>query len=209
MISKNYFYWVGGSQFYAFMVITVLTLSLVQVPTSYSLPTNVNKTDQRTQHIRTAYLFNLLRFLSWHKDSPYSTSDYINLCTSASDSEYKTLKKLESQKVNGKDIKITQLFAKVKAVSKNKKDPCHLVYLVPIKGKYKAAADRKMIKRITQYHTQKAVTVGNGEEFIKNGGIVAIVLNNNRMRLNINYKKAKSIGVHMSANLLEAAHIVH
>lgn len=175
------------------------------VPNAYSNPNENSKVEQRTYNIRTAYLFNLLRFLSWQQDSPHSTSNHINLCTSATSAEYKTLKKLETRQINGKDIKVIRLTPKA---TKNAPKNCHIAYLSYSKAPSKSHA-KAINRQINRHHGNKAVTVGNGEHFIKNGGIVAIVLNNNRMRLNINYKKAKSIGVRMSANLLEVADIVH
>lgn len=187
---------------------------LLHTPITQAKSANNDKVDQRTHNIRTAYLFNLLRFLSWHQDSPQSKSSSINLCTSASDLEYQTLKQLESKQVNGKAIKVIRLpVEKHKAVAVKKQkavtDSCHIAYLVTSESRAKNSANKKITKTISRHHNHNVVTVGNGKHFIEHGGIVAIVLNNNRMRLDINYRKAKEIGVRMSANLLEVAHIVH
>lgn len=206
LINLNRLFAVGKSCCYIQVTVGVLALLLLYTPMSYAKPANNDQVDQRTHNIRAAYLFNLLRFLSWHQDSPHNTSKVINLCTSASDLEYQTLQKLESKQVNGKAIKVIRLPTKKTKASPNN---CHIAYLVSGNNQSKSSANKKTINAINQYHSHKAVTVGNGKHFIDQGGIVAIVLNNNRMRLDINYRKAKEIGVRMSANLLEVAHIVH
>jgi hypothetical protein len=49
------------------------------------------------------------------------------------------------------------------------------------------------------------LTVGEGESFIRNGGMIAFVIENNRVRFEINQTAAERAGLKLSSKLLSVA----
>lgn len=56
---------------------------------------------------------------------------------------------------------------------------------------------------------QPVLTIGEGESFVQNGGIIAFTMENNRVRFLVNLKNARRAGLVISSQLLDLARKVY
>ncbi|HNW33648.1 MAG TPA: YfiR family protein [Candidatus Ozemobacteraceae bacterium] len=78
---------------------------------------------------------------------------------------------------------------------------CRLIYI----GVEDSDATASLLSRIAD---QPILTVGEGEAFVKAGGMIAFILENNRVRFLINNKRARSVNIRISSQLLNIAKVV-
>jgi len=78
---------------------------------------------------------------------------------------------------------------------------CKLIYI----GGEDTAATASLLSRIAD---QPILTVGEGEAFVKAGGMIAFILENNRVRFLINNNRARSVKIRISSQLLNIAKVV-
>lgn len=144
--------------------------------------------------LKAAYLYHLAQFIDWPESHPKKKSNAINICVIAGEQNLAILKALETREAKGRPIKIRA----IDAISHQ--SSCHMVYY---------QGDRKTDKsRLFEFHDQSTLTVGGADSFVADGGLVGLVVSDNRVQIQINYERAKQTEIKISANLLELASIV-
>ena len=149
----------------------------------------------REQSIKAAYLYHLTKFVDWPKDHQHSIGETINLCVYGDSAFNQFLQHIESRSAKGRPIKLIKLVDK-----KSPESRCEIVYF--------SNKDQAEVELVQAYNQQATLTVSEQPDFLDSQGMVAMVLINNHIRLQINHTLAKQAGINMSANLLEVAALV-
>lgn len=127
------------------------------------------------------YIYNLLEYTTW----PDKGSKVI--CVTTNDKVNSVLRKISKQ-----------YSFSVKVVDSNSSyNDCYILYIDE-----KTTLYNNILKMADK---NSVLTVSANRNFIDNGGIVGIVYINDKTSLEVNYKKAKSVGLEISADLLEVA----
>ena len=143
--------------------------------------------------VKAAFLYNFTKFVDWPEGAFAGSGAPFNVCVYADDGFQRELRSiLSNEQVRGRRITITPL--------KNGDDlrTCHLVYFGP------QHLDRSA-RRLPTLKQAPVLTVGEGRRFLEQGGLIAFLLEDNRVRFDISKRAADAAGLIVSSKLLRVA----
>ena len=136
-------------------------------------------------HVKAAYLLNFTKFIEWpagDAGAPFT------ICIAGSDPFGPILDHLvEGETVQGRKIVVRRLDEDGQA------PVCQILYTA---GTQLASTDPGVL------------TIGEGEAFVKKGGIIGFVIDNRRVRFDISQRAAHRAGIALSSKLLSVARTV-
>jgi hypothetical protein len=143
--------------------------------------------------LRAAFLYNFAKFTEWPPDS--LPAGPLTLCVLDDSAVEGALSELVGNStINGRTVTISRNAngARLRA--------CHLLYLGEANSGRAAAILEELLGA-------PVLTVSNGDDFIRLGGIVGLFVEDGRMRFAINPDAAQRAGVRLSSRLLQLARI--
>ena len=143
--------------------------------------------------VKAAFLFNLPDFVIW-PDSPQDPST-LTLCVVGEDPFGAALSFFEGKRVKGRTLRIVRLSAEAPLPR------CEILFIC------KSVTDqtRRILEPIAN---SPVLTVSDGREFTRNGGVVALLVVGDQVQLEINVSAASAAGLSISSKLLEIARVV-
>jgi YfiR/HmsC-like len=158
--------------------------------------------DPLEYRIKAAFLLNFTKFIDWPEESFTEPSAPIALCIMGDAPMRATLNQLAvGELVKGRKIAVRSLnetaapkYCQILFFTAVEKDTRPLSGVLPgqLPGSLNAAGPG-------------VLTVGEGEGFIRDGGMIAFVIENNRVRFEINQTAAENAGLKLSSKLLSVA----
>lgn len=137
--------------------------------------------------IRAGYLFNFTKFITWAN----TNSESFNICILGNDPFGELIDPIEQRTAFNLPIKLFRLTAI------NKEQHCHIVYL-----------SAGMNARLAGANVKNMLVVGEENIFVTQGGMIAFVKKEDKIKLHINLKLLQQSGLKVSAKLLEVSEIV-
>lgn len=161
------------------------------------LPTwaDADNSPEREYRVKAAYLYNLLKFIEWPR-SKDNLETPLNVCYFDNHQINKEIKGIAERKVNNQSIVLTALSARQKIP----KD-CNLLFVTSNNS------DDGIFSQISD-QLMPTLTVGEDDSFVHGLGMVALVRENNRIKLKINLKHTKKKRFKISSKLLQIAEII-
>ncbi len=144
--------------------------------------------------IKAGYLYNFTKFITWPEDK----SETFNLCILGEDPFGGLIDPIEQRTAFGRPIKLFRLN------SLNKEQSCHMLYISSSAKENPASNGMLVIRDLDN----KTLTVGEGEQFAAQGGMIGFVNRQGKIKLQINLKTLQQSGLKISAKLLEVAEVV-
>lgn len=137
--------------------------------------------------VKAAYLLNFTKFIEWPPTAFGDAETPFTICIAGNDPFGAVIDQvIEGETVSGRKIVVRRL-------ETQSPTPCHIVY-----G-----------SRVLTAPAQAGVlTVGEGETFVKSGGIIGFTVENRRVRFDINQRAAQRAGILLSSKLLSVARTV-
>lgn len=150
--------------------------------------------------IKSAYLLNFMRFSEWPATAFESSTDPLQLCIAGEDSLDRHVDRtMRGQSVAGRTIKIRRLGAGTQ--STDAPASCHVVYI--------SASELPQAATILgRYAGTAALTVGETNEFVSMGAMLALNLENDRIVFYANPAAIAAAPVHLSSKILQLARVV-
>lgn len=145
--------------------------------------------------VKAAFLLNFTRFVTW-PSPPTDTPTPFTVCVAGNDPFGSLLDDVfEGHTAESRPVSIRRqpLNASVQA--------CQMLFVADTRE----PRVRELLGRVGR---QSVLTVGEGEDFAKLGGIIGLTLKANRVRFSINRQQAERARLTMSASLLNLATIV-
>lgn len=137
--------------------------------------------------IKAGYLYNFTKFITWSD----TTGESFNICILGNDPFGETIDPIEQRSAFNLPIKLFRLTAI------NEEQHCHIIYM----GAGKSAKSLKPGLKNT-------LLVGEESAFVSQGGMVAFVKKEDKIKLLINLKLLQQSGLKVSAKLLEVSEVV-
>ena len=139
-------------------------------------------------HAKAALLINVARFVQW----PAPDEGPMRFCVAGDERMARELSAIvQSRSVDGRALTLQRLRPGEDGTG------CHLLYL---------AASRRPDDAETLRRTRGPVlTVGETVQFLRDGGMVRVYVEDQRLRFQINAKAAESVGIRIHAQLLSLA----
>ena len=146
---------------------------------------------------KAAFVFNFLKFVEWPADATRGPQEaFVMLiigagATADATEQFLAAKQIGERPVLVRRIKWDQSLSGVDAV-------------------FVAESDTKKLRRV--FDTAAAagtLTIGEGEEFATRGGVIALLVENNRVRFDVDTAAATAAGLRVSSKLLALTRLVH
>jgi hypothetical protein len=141
--------------------------------------------------VKATYLLKFTRFVVWPQAS--GAGESFNICILGSDPFGATL----SQVVSGEEVAGRKI-----SVQRLERDPvpgaCQVLYI----------GEHEERPRFTAEPGRAVLTIGEGSDFARNGGMIGFVIENRRVTFDINWRAAETSGLKLSAGLLTVARTV-
>jgi hypothetical protein len=144
--------------------------------------------------LKAAFLFNFAKFVEWPAEA--TASSPLTLCVLDDAAVEDALGQLvNGGPVNGRTVVLA------KGARNRALRGCHLLYIGDADpGRTAATVDEMKGAAI--------LTVGDGEDFARGGGVIGLFIEDGRMRFAINSDAAQRAGLRLSSKLLSLAKIV-
>jgi len=166
----------------AVIVLTALLASMTSVGAPGSLEYAVKAT----------YLLKFTRFIAWPQ-AALGGGESFNICILGPDPFGATLSQVVAgEQIAGRKIEIQRL----------ERDPapgaCQVLYI----------GEHEERPRFTGEPGRAVLTIGEGSDFARNGGMIGFVIENRRVTFDINWRAAETSGLKLSSGLLTVARTV-
>jgi hypothetical protein len=150
--------------------------------------------ETRTEaEVKAAFLFNFTKFVQWPPSAFEASSSPLSICILGDDPFGKTLDQLvDGEAIGGRKVVIDRLRGEPPPKS------CQVVFV----GKRERRAD------VMEQFGPGVLTVGDGADFLRDGGMIAFVLDRGHVRFDINQRAASNAALSLSARLLNVARSV-
>jgi hypothetical protein len=150
--------------------------------------------DSLEYQVKAAFLLNFTKFVEWPPTAFETAESPIAICILGDDPFGSALDRMVSgEAVNGRSI----------AVQRIKRDPppksCQVLFV--------ERTERDLPKLLAEAG-HGVLTVGEGEGFMRSGGMIAFVIENRRVRFDIHQTTAENSGLKLSSKLLSVAKTV-
>jgi hypothetical protein len=146
--------------------------------------------------IKAVFLFNFAQFVEWPSEVLPEPNSPIIIGILGKDPFGPFLEEtIEGEKINGRPIEI-QRYTSVKQI----KD-CHILFIDP-------AVTPRLDNMLHELKGKEILTVSDGSNFIKQGGMVRFIKESNKIRLQINLSAVKASDITISSKLLRLSEIV-
>ncbi len=140
--------------------------------------------------IKAAFLLNFTRFIEWPAPNPADAAAPFGICILGDDPFGPALNQIvEGETVGSRPIVIRRIHAEAPG-------SCAILYV---------SKDEKNIAGIIAAAGPGVLTVGEGDPFLDQGGMIAFVVENRRVRFNIDQTAARKAGLKLSSRLLSVA----
>lgn len=148
----------------------------------------------REYQIKAAFLLNFTKFVVWPDSAFQDARSPLTICILGDDPFDGTLDRLvEGEAVNGHALAVERIQRAPRPKS------CHVLFVS--KSEREVAATLRDVG-------PGVLTVGEGDSFLKEGGMIAFVLQENHVRFDIRQRAASKAALTLSARLLGVARSV-
>ena len=142
--------------------------------------------------VKAAYLYNFTKFVSWPPSAFSGTTDPLTLCVASEPAVVKAVEAIVAgEHIEGRPLRVLSQFPEGPL-------PCHVLFI----GR---GAGERASRLMSAAGTAPILTVGDSTEFLKQGGMIAFVVERRRVRFDISRQPAERVGLRLSSKLLRVA----
>jgi hypothetical protein len=138
--------------------------------------------------VKAAFIFNFAKFVDWPSDA-FSDGGTLVVGVVGDDPFGGALDRLNGSSVNGRRLRIKRL-----RLGDNLRD-CHILFISKSEG-------RNVEKILNSIRGTSALTIGEMPQFNQSGGMIRFVIQNSKVRFEINAAAASQARVRISSKLL-------
>lgn len=163
---------------------------------SYCARTAVAQELASEYRVKAAFLLNFAKFVEWPAESLGKVTDPINVCIFGQDPFQGDLEQvIRNKTVNNRALAAHRISTPSQART------CHIVFISSLEK----ARSRELLAGLRD---ASALTVGEDPEFARSGGMITFVIDDDRVRFDINLGPAAAARVRISAKVLSVARTV-
>lgn len=172
--------------------IPAILLSLI---IGFGLAVPCARADESLEYqVKAAFLLNFIKFTEWPPTAFTASDSPISICILGADPFGDALDQVVAgESVNGKKVAVERLKRAPSAKA------CQVLFI---------SKTEKNIDKILPTLGPGVLTVGDEENFIRDGGMISFVIENRRVRFDINQTAATNAALKLSSKLLSVARSV-
>ncbi|HEX8012127.1 MAG TPA: YfiR family protein [Casimicrobiaceae bacterium] len=149
----------------------------------------------REHQIKVAFVYNFVRFVDWPTDVLPDSRNTITVCVLSDDPIYVTLESIDGKIVKGRRLTVQRVDAVKELAS------CHVAF-------FGVSEEKRLPQVMPSLENASVLTVGEIDRFAQSGGIINLVVVNNKVRFEINVDQAERAKLKLGSQLLSVATIV-
>jgi hypothetical protein len=143
--------------------------------------------------VKAAYLYNFGRFVQWPAKAMSAGGDAFTICVLGEDPFGPALRAtIAGETIGGKNVLATRISGPEQAVN------CRILFI-------SSSEDRQLKDILTTLEKASVLTVSDMPQFARRGGMVQFILQENRVRFEVNLATAQRAGLTLSSELLKLA----
>jgi len=143
--------------------------------------------------VKAAYLYNIVTFVTWPHDAFGGPGDPIRLCVFEKDPFGPLLDNTIREAATERRAMVAERIGNVDMISR-----CHLLFVPRDSADWTDEVRRATAQR-------PILIVGESDDFLRRGGMIAFVIDSGRVRFDVNVEAATSHGLMLSSRLLQVA----
>ena len=144
------------------------------------------------QALKAAFLYNFTRFIEWPTSAFAGSSESFDVCVLAGPAFSREVEAVfAGEQVAGRAVRVV-----FPAPLEDLKS-CHLLYIAREQG--------QAAQHLSDLAQMPLLTVGEGRRFLEQGGVIAFQVENDRVRFDVNRRRAEGTGLIISSKLLRVA----
>ena len=188
------------------LALLCVALSLVCAPAAlHAEPDSIQE-----YQIKAAFLYNFLKFVDWPKETMPDGNEPITLGIIGKDPFGNAFEPVKDKDVRDKKVVVKRFksIADLKKLGENGKDEldrqieavkkCHLLFV--------CSSEKEYLKDIVNaVKSRPVLTVGDTEEFLQSGGIISFVMDDQKVRFEVNLTAAEHAKLKIRSQLLRLA----
>jgi hypothetical protein len=147
--------------------------------------------------VKAAFLFNFAKFVEWPPDAFPDPATPVTICIVGEDPFGQGLDAVvEGETLNGRRLAVRRLRDLLQARD------CHVLFV-------SRSEKERLPALLAGLRSGGVLTVGEGDGFLEQGGMIRFVLEQNRVRFDINLDAAEHARLKLSSKLLRLARVVN
>jgi YfiR/HmsC-like len=146
--------------------------------------------------VKAAFLVNFAKFAEWPADSLQARAQVVSICVLGRDPFGEILEKAVAGRSAGGRPILVQRQRNVDDVR-----ACHVLFIA-------GSESERLAHIFERLAGQPVLTVGEREGFARRGGVIGLVVEDNRARFEVNLHAAQRAGLLLSSKLLAVARVV-
>ncbi len=174
-------------------LLVTLMISLVTSAVASAVPyASADASSSQAYQVKAAFLYNFAKFTEWPADAFSDAQASLCLCVLGTDPFGDALKPFKKTTVRKRKLVIKYL------ESLEQLDICHILFI--------SSSEKNQLLRIfATLETLPILTVGDMDRFAQAGGVIRLLIQNNKIRFAINIGAAKRAGLTISSKVLHLA----
>jgi hypothetical protein len=186
-----------------FVTYLILIACLHQAPLIQAV--RADDTRKQEYQIKAAFLFNFLKFVEWPKFKTQDSNEPIIIGIIGKDVFQHAFETLKNKKIEGKKVIVEQYKGVSELEKKLQKHPkinnirkSHMLFICP--------SEKKHMKDIVESVKEHGIlTVADTKNFLETGGIINLIMEEKKVRFEINIAAAKNSGITIRSQLIRLA----
>ncbi len=171
-----------------------IPLCLVMAALGLAAPNSRAADESLEYRVKAAFLLNFIKFTEWPPAAFTDSDSPITICIGGVDPFGEAVDQLVAgENVNGRKVTVERL--KRAPLPKE----CQVLFI---------SKSEKNIDKVLPALGPGVLTVGEGESFIRGGGMISFIIENRRVRFDINQSAAQNAALKLSSKLLSVARSV-
>lgn len=149
----------------------------------------------RERQIKVAFLYNFVKFVDWPTEVLPESGATISVCVLSDDPTFEALDALNGKTVKGRRLTVRQITNATELAS------CQVAF-------FGITEEKRLPQFLRDLQGASVLTVGEIDRFAQSGGIINLVVVNNKVRFEINIDRAERARLKLGSQLLSMATIV-
>lgn len=149
------------------------------------------------EQVKAAFVFNFAKFVEWPTQSFQDEKSSLNLCIAGQDKVEAALKLLDQREVQNHVLKIISLNEEINQV---KAKGCHILFIA-------RSEKNRQVQWLSAVEQQPILTVADNLDLVKQGGMISLYLEAQRVQFVVNQSSTQNNGLKLSARMLQLARV--
>lgn len=149
----------------------------------------------RVYRIKVAFIYNFTKFIIWPQQDLPSNAGSFNVCILGDDRLTAAANAIQGKLVHGRILQIKY----ITDIEENAM--CRIVFLA-------ISNSNRLQRALESIKGTSVLSVGDSSDFVDNGGIIGLFVENNKVRFDINQLAANENGLKINSRLLDLANRV-